>query len=93
MSNYKCNFNYNKNYNKPSISYNKQHKGNIICNNCYYNNCLKDNDDDSKKIDCMNYSGDLYKKCNFYWHKRTSKHNKRLCSNAQAQEGGRFTGV
>lgn len=53
MSNYKCNFNYNKNYNKPSISYNKQHKGNIICNNCYYNNCLKHNDDNSKKIDCM----------------------------------------
>lgn len=47
----------------------------------------------TKKIDCMNYSGDLYKKCNFYWHKRTSKHNKRLCSNAQAQEGGKFTGV
>lgn len=47
----------------------------------------------TKKIDCMNYSGDLYKKCNFYWHKKTSKHNKRLCSNAQAQEGGKFTGV
>ena len=47
----------------------------------------------TKKIDCMNYSGDLYKKCNFYWHKRTSKHNKRLCNNAQAQEGGKFTGV
>ena len=47
----------------------------------------------TKKIDCMNYSGDLYKKCNFYWHKRTSKHNRRLCNNAQTQEGGRFNGV
>jgi transketolase len=47
----------------------------------------------SKKIDCMNYSGDLYKKCNFYWHKKTSKHNRRLCSNAQTQKAGRYSGV
>ena len=47
----------------------------------------------SKKIDCMNYSGDLYKKCNFYWHKRTSKHNKKLCNSAQLQEEGEYTGV
>jgi hypothetical protein len=36
-----------------------------------------------KKIDCMNYSGNLYKKCNFYWHKNTSAHNRKLCSVAQ----------
>ena len=36
-----------------------------------------------KDIDCFNYSNALYKKCTFYWHKRTSKHNKRLCSTAQ----------
>ena len=36
-----------------------------------------------KKIDCMNYSGNLYKKCNFYWHKNTSAHNTKLCSVAQ----------
>ena len=47
----------------------------------------------SKKIDCMNYSGDLYKKCDFYWHKRTSKHNKNLCNNAQMQSSGEYRGV
>lgn len=48
----------------------------------------------SKKIDCMNYSNSLYKKCNFYWHKKTSKHNKRLCNVAQtSREDGRYTGV
>ena len=25
----------------------------------------------------------LYKRCRFYWHKRTSKHNRKLCSAAQ----------
>ena len=47
----------------------------------------------SKKIDCMNYSGDLYKKCDFYWHKRTSKHNKNLCNSAQMQSSGEYRGV
>ena len=37
----------------------------------------------TKKINCMNYSENLYKKCNFYWHKRSSEHNKRLCAAAQ----------
>tara|TARA_Y100000389_G_scaffold205058_1_gene262564 strand:+ start:11007 stop:12026 length:1020 start_codon:yes stop_codon:yes gene_type:complete len=37
----------------------------------------------TKKIDCMNYSENLYKKCNFYWHKKSSEHNKRLCAAAQ----------
>ena len=36
-----------------------------------------------KKIDCMNYSENLYKKCNFYWHKKTSAHNRKLCTVAQ----------
>ena len=40
----------------------------------------------TKKIDCMNYSENLYKKCNFYWHKRTSAHNKKLCNIAQLSE-------
>lgn len=40
----------------------------------------------TKKIDCFNYSGGLYKKCNFYWHKRTSAHNKKLCSAAQLKD-------
>ena len=47
----------------------------------------------TKKINCMNYSGDLYKKCNFYWHKHSSKHNHRLCNNAQTQNDGCFDGV
>lgn len=47
----------------------------------------------TKKIDCMNYSNSLYKKCNFYWHKKTSKHNKRLCSFAQTKKKGKYTGV
>ena len=37
----------------------------------------------TKKINCSNYSEGLYKRCNFFWHKRTSAHNKRLCSYAQ----------
>jgi gamma-glutamyl-gamma-aminobutyrate hydrolase PuuD len=37
----------------------------------------------TKEIDCFNYSNSLYKRCRFYWHKRTSKHNKKLCSVAQ----------
>ena len=32
-----------------------------------------------KNIDCMNYSDQLYNYCNFYWHKRTSEHNRELC--------------
>ena len=40
----------------------------------------------SKQIDCMGYSNSLYKKCNFYWHKRTSKHNRKLCNVAQIQK-------
>ena len=36
-----------------------------------------------KEIDCFNYSNSLYKKCSFYWHKRTSKHNRKLCNAAQ----------
>ena len=37
----------------------------------------------SKEINCFNYSNSLYKKCRFYWHKKTSRHNRRLCSEAQ----------
>lgn len=37
----------------------------------------------TKRINCFNYSEGLYKKCNFYWHKNTSKQNKKLCSYAQ----------
>lgn len=37
----------------------------------------------SKNVDCMGYSNSLYKKCRFYWHKHTSKHNKKLCNVAQ----------
>ena len=37
----------------------------------------------TKKINCTNYSEGLYKKCNFYWHEKTSQHNKKLCSYAQ----------
>ena len=40
----------------------------------------------SKNIDCMGYSNSLYKKCRFYWHKQTSKHNKKLCNAAQIQK-------
>ena len=36
-----------------------------------------------KEIDCFNYSDSLYKKCRFYWHKKTSKHNRKLCNAAQ----------
>ena len=37
----------------------------------------------SKEINCMNYSNSLYKKCRFYWHNKTSKHNRKLCTEAQ----------
>ena len=37
----------------------------------------------TKEVDCYNYSNRLYKKCRFYWHKKTSKHNRHLCSAAQ----------
>ena len=37
----------------------------------------------TKEIDCFNYSNRLYKRCRFYWHKKTSKHNRRLCNAAQ----------
>jgi gamma-glutamyl hydrolase len=33
-----------------------------------------------KKVDCMNYSNQLYNHCNFYWHKKTSEHNRNLCN-------------
>jgi gamma-glutamyl hydrolase len=33
-----------------------------------------------KKLNCMTYSGSIYKNCNFYWHSRTSIHNRKLCS-------------
>jgi gamma-glutamyl hydrolase len=33
-----------------------------------------------KKIDCMTYSGNIYKKCNFYWHSKTTKDNQNKCS-------------
>ena len=33
-----------------------------------------------KKVDCMNYSNQLYNHCNFYWHKNTSEHNRNLCN-------------
>jgi gamma-glutamyl hydrolase len=54
----------------------------------------------TKEIDCFNYSNRLYKRCRFYWHKRTSKHNRRLCSAAQLlkndkaeeKKGKKFTG-
>ena len=33
-----------------------------------------------KRVNCMTYSDNLYKFCDFYWHKKTSAHNKNLCS-------------
>lgn len=33
-----------------------------------------------RKVHCMNYSGQIYKYCNFYWHNRTSYHNAKLCT-------------
>ena len=33
----------------------------------------------------MNYSENLYKKCNFYWHTKTSAHNRKLCNVAQLE--------
>ncbi len=32
-----------------------------------------------KKVNCMTYSGNIYKNCYFYWHDKTSAHNKKLC--------------
>lgn len=55
----------------------------------------------TKEIDCFNYSNRLYKRCRFYWHNKTSKHNRRLCNVAQLlkndkkkkkKEGKGFTG-
>jgi gamma-glutamyl-gamma-aminobutyrate hydrolase PuuD len=46
----------------------------------------------SKKVDCLGYSNSLYKKCNFYWHKKTSKHNRKLCNAAQIQKKRKETG-
>lgn len=40
----------------------------------------------TKRIDCMNFSSNLYKQCNFYWHKKSSSHNKRLCNLAQLKD-------
>jgi gamma-glutamyl-gamma-aminobutyrate hydrolase PuuD len=40
----------------------------------------------SKVIDCWGYSDSLYKKCKFYWHKKTSKHNRKLCNAAQIEK-------
>ena len=40
----------------------------------------------TKRIDCMNFSSNLYKQCNFYWHKKSSSHNKRLCNLAQLND-------
>ena len=47
----------------------------------------------SKKIDCMNYSENLYKKCTFYWHKRSSSHNKKLCNVAQLRNTQNLDGT
>lgn len=33
-----------------------------------------------RKVNCMTYSDNLYKYCYFYWHKRSSIHNRKLCS-------------
>lgn len=33
-----------------------------------------------KEVNCMTYSDNLYKNCTFYWHKKTSEHNKKLCN-------------
>lgn len=33
-----------------------------------------------KVVECMNYSGNLYNYCNFYWHQKTSEHNQKLCN-------------
>lgn len=43
----------------------------------------------TKEIDCFNYSNRLYKRCRFYWHKKTSKHNKRLCNAAQLMKNNK----
>ena len=39
----------------------------------------------TKKVDCYAYSNGLYNKCDFFWHKKTSLHNKKLCNAAQLQ--------
>lgn len=33
-----------------------------------------------KKVDCMNYSDQIYNFCNFYWFEKTSEHNRNLCN-------------
>jgi len=33
-----------------------------------------------RKVHCMQYSGNIYKYCRFYWHNRSSFHNAQLCS-------------
>ena len=50
---------------------------------------------EDKKINCMTYSGSIYKTCNFYWHTKTSAHNKKLCTvlNLGKPEGGDNRGV
>ena len=47
-----------------------------------FHNCRISEDDrlQFKKVDCMIYSDQLYNHCNFYWHKKTSEHNKELCT-------------
>jgi gamma-glutamyl hydrolase len=40
----------------------------------------------TKKINCYNYSEGLYNKCNFYWHTKSSSHNKDMCSYAQLKK-------
>ena len=33
-----------------------------------------------KTVNCMNYSNQIYNYCDFFWHKKTSEHNKKLCT-------------
>jgi len=33
-----------------------------------------------RTVHCMTYSDKIYNFCNFYWHQKTSEHNKELCS-------------
>ena len=40
----------------------------------------------TKKINCYNYSEGLYNKCNFYWHTKSSSHNRDMCSYAQLKK-------
>ena len=41
----------------------------------------------------MNYSENLYKKCNFFWHEKTSAHNKNLCNIAQLNKNKKADGI